>query len=72
MIGDKEERFQGKGTDLSALQAHIEEYLKNDGFTTQASAPSTEGSVLQARKGGWLAADRCRSSAHDYHHRDRG
>lgn len=55
MIGDKEERFQGKGTDLSALQAHIEEYLGNQGFKTQTSAPSTEGSVIQARKGGWLA-----------------
>lgn len=55
MIGDKEERFQGKGTDLSALQGHIEEYVKNEGFKTQTSAPSTEGSVIQARKGGWLA-----------------
>jgi hypothetical protein len=55
VIGNKEERFQGKGTDLSALQAHIEEYLKNEGFHTQTSASSTEGSVIQARKGGWMA-----------------
>jgi hypothetical protein len=55
VIGDKQERFQGKGTDLGALQAHIEEYLKNEGFHTQTSAPSTEGSVIQARKGGWMA-----------------
>ena len=55
MIGDKEERFQDKGTDLDALQSHIEEYLKGDGFTVQTSAPSAQGTVLQARKGGWLA-----------------
>jgi hypothetical protein len=55
VIGDKEERFQGKGTDLSALQAHIEEYLKNEGFKTQTSAPSAEGSIIQGHKGGWLA-----------------
>jgi len=62
MIGDKEEQFQGKGTDLSALQSHIEEYLKSDGFTVQSSAPSADGVVIQAKKGGFLrgvvAADR--------------
>ncbi len=62
MIGDKEEQFQGKGTDLSALQSHVEEYLKSDGFTVQSSAPSAEGVVIQAKKGGFLrgvvAADR--------------
>jgi hypothetical protein len=62
MVGDKEEHFQGKGTDLAALQSHIEEYLKNDGFSVQTSAPSDQGTVLQAKKGGFLrgvvAADR--------------
>jgi hypothetical protein len=62
VIGDKEEHFAGKGTELSALQAHVEEYLKNDGFTVQTSAPSDEGTVIQAKKGGFLreivAADR--------------
>jgi hypothetical protein len=62
MVGDKEEQFQGKGTDLGALQSHIEQYLKTDGFTVQTSAPSSEGVVLQAKKGGFLrgivAADR--------------
>ncbi len=62
MIGDKEEHFQGKGTDLSGLQSHIEEYLKTDGFTVQTSAPSEQGVVIQAKKGGFLrgvvAADR--------------
>jgi hypothetical protein len=54
MIGDKEEHFQGKGKDPSAVQSHIEEYLKNDGFTVQTSAPSDQGVVVQAKKGGFL------------------
>ena len=62
MVGDKQEHFEGKGTDLGALQSHIEEYLKTDGFTVQTSAPSPQGVVIQARKGGFLsgliAADR--------------
>ena len=62
MIGDKVEHFQGRGTDLSAVQSHIEEYLKTDGFTVQTSAPSAQGVVIQAKKGGFLrgviAADR--------------
>ena len=55
MVGEKVEHFQGKGTDLSALQSHIEQYLKAGGFTFQASAPSAQGVVIQARKGGFLA-----------------
>ncbi|HXY44087.1 MAG TPA: hypothetical protein VEH29_07855 [Acidimicrobiales bacterium] len=54
MIGDKLEHFQGKGKDLAALQSHIEEYLKNDGFTVQTSSPSDQGVVIQAKKGGFL------------------
>jgi hypothetical protein len=62
MVGEKVEHFQGKGTDLQALQSHIEQYLKGDGFTTQTSSPSGQGVVIQAKKGGFLrgivAADR--------------
>lgn len=54
MVGDKTEHFQGKGTDLSSLQSHIEQYLKTDGFTVQTSAPSEQGVVIQAKKGGFL------------------
>jgi hypothetical protein len=54
MIGEKTEQFQNKGTDLSALQGKIEDYLKSEGFTTQSSAPSSEGVVIQAKKGGFL------------------
>ena len=53
-LGDKSLHFQGKGTDLSALQHRIEEYLKSDGFSVQSSAPSDQGTVLQAKKGGFL------------------
>ncbi len=62
MLGDKEEHFTGKETNLAVLQTHIEEYLKSDGFTVTSSAPSNKGNVIQAQKSGWLreivAADR--------------
>ena len=51
MIGEKVEHFQGNGTDLGGLQSHIVGYLEHDGFTAQASAPSAQGVVIQARKG---------------------
>ncbi|HLM94935.1 MAG TPA: hypothetical protein VK283_01395 [Acidimicrobiales bacterium] len=54
MIGEKIQQFKNKNTDLSALQAKIDEYLKSDGFTTSTSAPSAHGTVLQAKKGGFL------------------
>jgi hypothetical protein len=54
MLGDKSEHFEGKGTDLSALETHVEEYLKSDGFTVQSSAPSDKGTVIQAKKSGFL------------------
>lgn len=54
MLGDKEEHFQGKGTDLKALGTHIEDYLKTNGFTVQTSPPSDEGTVIQARKTGFF------------------
>ena len=54
MIGEKVERFQGKGKDPSVVQSHIEEYLKTDGFTVQTSSPSAQGVVIQAKKGGFL------------------
>ena len=48
------ERFQGKSKDPSAVQVHIEQYLKNDGFTVQTSSPSNEGVVIQAKKDHFL------------------
>ena len=62
MLGDRQEHFEGKGTDISALQSHIETYLKDNGFHVQTSQASDQGSVIQAKKGGFLrdvvAADR--------------
>jgi hypothetical protein len=62
VLGDKQEHFEGKGTEISALQSHIEEYLKNNGFQVQTSQASDQGTVIQAKKGGFLrevvAADR--------------
>jgi hypothetical protein len=54
VIGDKTERFQGKGKDPSAVQSHIEDYLKTEGFAVQTSSPSSQGVVIQAKKGGFL------------------
>jgi hypothetical protein len=65
VIGEKVLHFQGKGTDLAALQSHVEEYLRSDGFTVQTSPPGVHGVVIQAKKGGFLravvAADRALS-----------
>jgi predicted ATPase len=65
VLGDKQEHFEGKGTEISALVTHVEEYLKNNGFTVQTSPPSDKGTVIQAKKGGFLrevvAADRALS-----------
>lgn len=54
MIGEKVKHFEKKGTDLIALQAHIQSYLESDGFSVQASKPSSHGTVVQAKKGGFL------------------
>jgi hypothetical protein len=65
MIGEKIQHFQGRGTDLGALQQKIEDYLKSDGFSVQVSPPGTDGVAIQAQKGGFLdkviAADRALS-----------
>ena len=55
MIGEKVQHFQGKGTDLGALQQKIQSYLESDGFKVQTSARSPQGTVIQAQKGGFLA-----------------
>lgn len=54
MIGQKEMQFQGKGTDLAELQQKIESYLQAEKFTVQTSAPGEQGTVIQAKKGGFL------------------
>lgn len=54
-IGQKVQHFEGKGTDLAQLASGIESYLQSEKFTTQSSADSDQGSVIQAKKGGFLA-----------------
>ena len=56
MIGEKVRQYQGKNTDLSALKGKIEQYLQGDGFKTLSSTPSPHGTVIQAKKGGFLSA----------------
>ncbi|MGA7087424.1 MAG: hypothetical protein WA724_06455 [Candidatus Dormiibacterota bacterium] len=56
MIGEKIQHFQDKHTHLAQLQGQIENYLKTDGFKTQTSSPSPHGTLIQAKKGGFLTA----------------
>jgi len=56
VIGEKVLQFQGKTVDPADLQSKIEEYLKSDRFTVQSSVASDHGTVIQAKKGGFLAA----------------
>jgi hypothetical protein len=56
VIGEKVLHFQNNHVDLAGLESKIEDYLKSDGFTVQKSAGSDHGTVLQAKKGGFLAA----------------
>ncbi len=62
MLGDKSEHFEGKGTNLTDLELHLTQYLKDDGFTVQSAPPGDQGTVIQTQKAGFLrdivAADR--------------
>jgi hypothetical protein len=55
MIGDKTVNYQGKNTDLNALNERIVSYLETDGFKVQAPKLSTGGYLIQAQKGGFLS-----------------
>ena len=55
-IGESVQHFENKHTDLAALAGKIEAYLKDDGFEVQTSVPSAHGTVIQAKKGGFLSA----------------
>lgn len=54
-IGEKVLSFKDKHVDANDLQSKIQTYLKSDGFTTQSSADSAHGTVIQAKKGKFLA-----------------
>ncbi len=55
-IGEKVQHYENKNTDLAALKSKVEDYLKSDGFEIQSSPPSDHGTVIQAKKGGFLSA----------------
>lgn len=55
MIGEKVLQFQQKHTDLGELTAKIQSYLEAEGFSVQTSPPSSHGTVIQAKKGKFLA-----------------
>jgi hypothetical protein len=56
MIGETVRHYEGKKTDLASLKTDIEAYLTGDGFKVQSSQPSPHGTVIQAKKGGFLSA----------------
>ncbi|MDP9237617.1 MAG: hypothetical protein M3P30_09525 [Chloroflexota bacterium] len=55
-IGEKVQHYENKNTDLAGLKGTIEDYLKSEGFETQSSPASDHGTVIQAKKGGFLSA----------------
>jgi hypothetical protein len=65
MIGEKIQHFQGKGTNLEELPGNVAAYLESEQFTVQRSPSTSQGTVIQAKKGGFLsgiiAADRALS-----------
>lgn len=65
MIGEKVLHFEDKHVDLATLVSEIDSYLQSDGFAVQTSAASGHGTVIQAKKGRFLAgmidADRAMS-----------
>ena len=55
MPSEKILHFKDKNADFSSLSSKISDYLKSDGFTVQSSPTSNQGTVLQAKKGKFLA-----------------
>jgi len=55
MIADKTASYQGKNTDLNALNESIVKYLQSDGFKVQAPKLTSGGWLIQAQKGGFLS-----------------
>jgi hypothetical protein len=62
MVGEGMRHYEGKSVDLDRLAQQVEDYLTSEHFTVQRSPGSPHGTVLQAKKGGFLdaiiAADR--------------
>jgi hypothetical protein len=55
MIGEKVMQYQQKHTDLGELTGRIQSYLEAEGFSVQTSPQSNHGTVIQAKKGRFLA-----------------
>jgi hypothetical protein len=55
MLADKTVNYQGKNTDLNALNDSVVKYLQTDGFKVQAPRLSAGGYLIQAQKGGFLS-----------------
>jgi hypothetical protein len=55
MIGDKTVNYEGKNTDLNALNNSVVKFLESDGFKVQGTRLSTGGYLIQAQKGGFLS-----------------
>ena len=49
-IGEKVLHFKDKHVNADDLVSRIEQYLNRNGFTTQHSADSSNGTVIQARR----------------------
>jgi hypothetical protein len=55
MSNKKAISFPGKEVDPEQLAGKIQDLLKSDGFTVEATGDSTKGFVIQAKKGGFMA-----------------
>ncbi len=71
VIGEKVRHYEGKNTDLDVLKGKIEQYLQGEGFKVQSSAPSPHGTLIQARKGGFLRWPHRRRPSVQHPHRRR-
>ncbi len=56
MVGETVRHYTGKSADLGALKSKIEEYLQQEGFKTQSSEVSPQGTIIQAQQGSFLSA----------------
>jgi hypothetical protein len=56
MIGETVRHYEGKSADLGTFKQKIEEYLQQEGFKTQSTEPTPQGTIIQAQQGNWLTA----------------
>ena len=56
MVGESVRHYTGRSADLNALKNEIEQYLQREGFKTQSSEVSPQGTIIQAQQGSFLSA----------------